>query len=111
MLAPPDLFIGALITDLFRACDLPRPRNGVVCSSLHMNDALLATGRYLAIYSSSRLRLNGRRLAIKVLPVRLPPQATRIGIVMLKNRTLNPIAGLFLQEMREVIQSLAKETR
>ena len=111
VLPPPDLFIGALITDLFRSSDLQRPRNGVVCSSLHMNDAMLATGRYLAIYSSSRLRLNGRRLAIKVLPVKLPPQPTRIGIVMLKNRTLNPLAGLFLKEMREVIRSLAREDR
>ena len=106
VLAPPDLFIGALITDLFRACDLPRPRKGVVCSSLHMNDAMLATGRYLAVYSSSRLRLNSKRLAIKVLPVKLPPQPTRIGIVMLKNRALNPIAELFLKEMRQVIRSL-----
>jgi hypothetical protein len=51
-----------------------------------MNDAMLATGRYLSVYSSSRLRLNGRRLANKVLPVKLPPQPTRIGIVMLKNK-------------------------
>jgi len=76
-----------------------------------MNDAMLATGRYLAVYSRSRLRLNGRRLAIRVLPVRLPPQPTRIGIVMLKNRTLNPIAGLFLQEMREVIRSVTRDDR
>jgi DNA-binding transcriptional LysR family regulator len=109
VLAPPDLFIGALATDLFRAFDLPRPRNGVLCSSLHMNDVLLATGRYLAIYSSSRLRLNGRRLGIKVLPVRLPPQPPSIGIVTMKNRTLNPIAGLFLEEMRQVIRSLPKD--
>ena len=83
----------------------------MISSSLHMNDAMLATGRYLAIYSSSRLRLNGRRLAIKVLPVKLPPQPTRIGIVMLKNRTLNPIAGLFLHEMRGVIRLLTRDDR
>ena len=47
------------------------------------------------------LRLNGRRLAIKVLPVKLPPQPTRIEIVMLKNRTLNPVPK-FLHEMRGV---------
>ena len=106
VLPPPDLFIGALITDLFHACDLERPRNGVVCSSLHMNDAMLATGRYLAIYSSSRLQLSGKRLAIKILPVKLPPQPSRIGIVTLKNRTLSPLAKLFIQHMREVIGTL-----
>jgi DNA-binding transcriptional LysR family regulator len=111
VLPPPDLFIGALITDMFRACGLERPSNGVACSSLHMNDAMLATGRYLAIYSSSRLQLNGKRLAVRILPVKLPPQPTRIGIVTLKNRTLSPLASLFIREMREVIKSLRRGHR
>lgn len=103
-----ELFIGSLITDLFHACGLERPHKGVVCSSLHMNDALLATGRYLAIYSRSRLRLGQKRLPIKMLPVKIPVQTRPIGIVALKNRTLSPIANLFIREMREIVRSLDK---
>ena len=73
-----------------------------------MNDALLATDRYLAIYSSSRLQLSAKRLSIKVLPVKLPAQSSRVGIVTLKNRTLSPMAELFIKSMRVVAGSLGK---
>lgn len=109
VLPPPDEFIGALFTEIFRSCGLDRPRSCVVCRSLHMNDALLASGRYLAIYSASRLQLNAKRLSIKVLPVKLPDQPSRVGIVTLKNRTLSPIAQLFIKNMREVVSALSNK--
>ena len=67
-----------------------------------MNDALLATGRFLAVYSRSLLRMSARRLSLTALPVDLPPQSTKVGIVMLKNRTPNPIAKLFAEHARAV---------
>jgi LysR family pca operon transcriptional activator len=109
VLPPTDRFIGALFADIFRSCGLDRPKNCVVCSSIHMNDALLATGRYLAIYSVSRLQLSAKRLSIKVLPVKLPAPSSRVGIVTLKNRTLSPIAQLFIKNMREVVVALANK--
>lgn len=108
VVAPPDHYIGSLHVGLFRSNGLEPPRNAVVCTSLHMNDALLATGRYLAIYSSSRLQLATKRLSIKILPVKLAPQSSRIGIVTLKNRTISPMAELFIRRMREVVGSLAR---
>ena len=107
VVAPPDQYIGSLHAALFRSSGLEPPRNAVISASLHMNDALLATGRYLAIYSGSRVRLAARRLSIKALPVKLAPQSSRIGIVTLKNRTLSPIAQLFIRRMRDVIGSAA----
>ena len=109
VLPPPDKFIGALFADIFRSCGLDRPKNGVVCSSLHMNDALLATGRYLEIYSASRLQLSAKCLSIKILPVKLPAQSSHVGIVTLKNRTLSPIAQLFIKHMREMVAALANK--
>jgi DNA-binding transcriptional LysR family regulator len=108
VVAPPDHYIGSLHADLFRSNGVEPPRNAVVCTSLHMNDALLATGRYMAIYSSSRIQLAAKRLSIKILPVKLASQSSRIGIVMLKNRTISPMAELFIQHMREVVGSLAR---
>lgn len=108
VLAPPDHYIGTLHAGLFRSCGLEPPRNVVICTSLHMNDALLSTGRYLAIYSSSRIRLAAKRLSIKVLPVKLPRQSSRISIVTLKNRSPSPMAQTFIREMRLVASSLSK---
>lgn len=108
VVAPPHHYIGSLHVGLFRSNGLEPPRKTVVCTSLHMNDALLATGRYLAIYSSSRLQLSAKRLSIRVLPVKLAPQSSRIGIVTLKNRTLSPMAELFIRRMREVAGSLER---
>jgi DNA-binding transcriptional LysR family regulator len=103
--------LGMLLTDLFRACGLELPKRGVVCNSISMNNALLATGRYLAVYSSSLLQLSAKRLAIKVLPVDLPPQPSRVGIVTLKNRTPNPIAKLFTDCARDITKSLSTPPR
>jgi hypothetical protein len=76
-----------------------------------MNDALLATGRYLAFYSRSLLQMNARRLSIRALPVDLRPQSTRVGVVALKNRTPNPIAKLFIENARAVTKSLKQPRR
>ena len=46
-----DSFIGSIVADLFRARGLELPHNSVTCGSIQMNNALLATGRYLAILS------------------------------------------------------------
>ena len=39
----------------------------------------------------------------------LKPQLRRLRPVTLKNRTLNPIAGLFIEHAREVAKPLAKK--
>jgi LysR family pca operon transcriptional activator len=43
------------------------------------------------------------------LPVDLPIPRAPIGIVTLKNRTLNPVAQLFVEYAREVAKPLAKK--
>ena len=100
VLPQPDHQIGILISEIFASIGLERPKRGVVSSSLQMNDALLATGRYLAFYPGSFLRLSAKRLSIRVLPVKLPKGAMPVGIVTLKNRTLSPIAKMFIEEAR-----------
>ena len=71
-----------------------------------MNDSLLATGRYLGVYSRSLLQLKSRRWGIKALSVELPPQNSAVGIVTLKRRTLNPVAALFIEGARATVKSL-----
>jgi DNA-binding transcriptional LysR family regulator len=104
----PDHQVGRLITELFRSAGVDWPKNGVICSSLQMNEALLATGRYLACYPGSFLKLNARRQSIKILPVRLPKRSMPVGIATLKNRTLSPIAKLFIEEAKKTTGAFGK---
>jgi len=49
-----------------------------------------------------------KRPDIKVLPIELQHARVPIGIVTLKNRTLSPVAKLFIETARKVANPLAK---
>ncbi len=67
------------------------------------------TGRFLSIFSTSRLKFPTTRPQFAVLPVelRLPPMP--IGILTLKNRTLSPVTQLFIEHARAVAKPLARK--
>ena len=106
-LPPGETVAGAFIHEAFRASGLPSPSDGVVWSSIQMHTALLATGRFLAMFSASVLRFSTHREAIKVLPVKLPNRPAPVGMTTLKNHTLNPVAQLFIECAREVAKPLS----
>jgi len=54
------------------------------------------------------LKLPTKRVSLKVLPIGCPTRYRQIGIITLKNRTLNPLAQLFIEHTREVAKTLAK---
>jgi len=68
---------------------------------------LLATGRFLTIHSASYLRFSAN-LSIRILSVEIPHCSTPVGIVTLKNRTLNPITKLFIEHAHTVAKPLTK---
>jgi DNA-binding transcriptional LysR family regulator len=72
--------------------------------------SLLATGRYLGLVPSSMLRFSGKRLGLRVVPVELVVRPGPAGIVTLKNRTLSPLAQLFIETAREVAKPMAKSS-
>jgi DNA-binding transcriptional LysR family regulator len=108
-LPPPESLPGTVVTELFRAHGLELPRMTVTALSLHLQVALLATGRFLAIIPSAMLRFSAKRLSLKTLPVDLKVQPWPVGIITLKNRTLNPVAQLFIDRARKVTKPLMKE--
>jgi DNA-binding transcriptional LysR family regulator len=108
VLPPPDSVIGSIVMDAFRASGLDYPRVSVVTDCPHMRISLLATGRFVTIFPASALRFPAIRAELKVLPVELPKARVRSGIVTLKNRTLSPVAQLFIDHAREVAKLLAK---
>ena len=47
------------------------------------------------------LHFGGEGMSLKILPIKLPAQPRPAGIVTLKNRTLGPVAQLFIDCARE----------
>jgi DNA-binding transcriptional LysR family regulator len=99
---------GAAALEAFRASGIDYPRATAVIEPMLVRISLLATGRFLTICSPSILRFPSRRQEIKVLPVDLPIAPVPVGIVTLKNRTLSPVAQLFIDSAREVAKPLAR---
>jgi len=107
-LPPPDSGTGSLAIEAFRASGLDNPRIAVVSASAQVRMTLLATGRFLTILPASALRFPTRRPELKVLPIKLPMTRVPVGIVTLKNRTLGPVARVFVEQAREVAKPLTK---
>src|SRR6266700_2448114 len=94
VLPPPGSGIISIAMEGFRARGLEYPRTTVVTDSNQARMNLVATGRFLAIFTGSTLRVPTKRSELRVLPVELSPARFPNGIVTLKNRTLNPVARI-----------------
>ncbi len=108
---PPQFsFVRGLIAEAFRAKGLDEPAHTVGSNSVQLATALLATGRFVGVLSGSTLRLSGKRLGLKRLPVDLPIRPLTTGIVTLKKRALNPSVKLFIKCVQDVSREMAKAT-
>jgi len=107
VLPPPQSAPGSVFMEAFRASGLDYPRATVFTGPAAVRISLLATGRFLTIFPTSVLRFPVKHQEIKVLPVELPIARVPLGIVTLKNRTLSPVAQLFIDSAREVAKTYA----
>jgi DNA-binding transcriptional LysR family regulator len=103
--------VAVLVAELFRARGLKFPPRGMARGSIHLLCALIATGPFLGIFPHSLLRFGSNLPPLKLLPVELPTPPLPIGIMTLKKRTISPVARLFIDRVREVAMSLAKQRR
>jgi DNA-binding transcriptional LysR family regulator len=92
----------------FHSSGLKAPRATVTVSSFHARISLLVTGRFLSVRPASTLRFQGAAPLLKALPLKLPNSEEPVAIMTLKNRTLSPLARLFIEHAREVAKPLAK---
>ncbi len=97
VLPPADTLPGSLVAEMFRAGGAAMPRAPVTTLSMHLCCQLVASGRFVGTLPISILRFGGRELSLKVLPIKLPAQPRPVGIVTLRNRTLSPVAKLFIE--------------
>jgi DNA-binding transcriptional LysR family regulator len=107
ILAPPKIVEGSPIVEAFRAKGLTMPQTTVLGLSLPLRNGLLAAGRFLTIVPGSVLKFGAERTLLKTLPVALPAWRLPVAIITLKNRTLSPLANLFIEQVREFAKPLA----
>ena len=107
-LPPPDSLNGQLIVEAFRARRLDLPRMTVITLSVPVRNALLASGRFLSIVPGSVFRFPASNPGLKRLPIDLPATRTPVAVVTLKNRTLSPVAQLFIDHAREIANRQSK---
>jgi DNA-binding transcriptional LysR family regulator len=107
-LPPSDSFFSSLIDDVFRANGHQPPRSTVATLSEYMRNDLLATGRFLTVLPGFMLKTRGRHSQLKALPVTLPNVRMPIGIITLKDRTLTPLAQVFIEAIRVTAKSMAQ---
>jgi len=107
--APPEMQPGSPTLEAFHALGLAGPRCVVYSGSLNLRYSLLATGRFVTMIPDSVLHYSPERAPICVLPIKLPRWHVPTGIITLKDRTLSPLAQLFIESLRELAKPLAKE--
>src|ERR1700722_8298774 len=105
-LPPADSYVGGLIVDAFGASGLAVPHITVASYGMPSTNGLLGTGRFLSILPGSFLKVVGKSLGFKALPIELPIPPRPVGIVTLKNRTLSPVAALFIDCARTLSKPL-----
>jgi DNA-binding transcriptional LysR family regulator len=104
VLPPLDSVPGRNIAEIFRAEGLEPPLAQMTSFSLPVHYHLLAKGRFVAMIPLSMVRF-GKHLPVRSLPVKTPKRPYPTGIITLKNRTLSPLAQIFINSARAVARS------
>lgn len=103
---------GVLVEQAFRSRGLEVPRVTVATLSFYLREMLLMKGDYLTVVPACMLRVfNTKNLAVRPLPIDLGVQTRPVAIFTLKNRTLSPVAELFMQCVRAVASDIAPSRR
>jgi DNA-binding transcriptional LysR family regulator len=107
VLAQPGSLARSLHDAVFRNSGLKPPSATVLTVSLHLYMRLIETGRWLGLVPASVMRFGGKDMKLKVLPVKVPTPPSPVGFIIVKDRTLTPLAERFIECTRKVAGSNA----
>lgn len=108
--SPPGTVVDRLVVEAFRASGLDPPRARVYTDAINVRIRLASTKGFLIVVPASMLSFPDKHPSLRRLPVELPTTRRQMGIITLKNRTLSPLAQLFIACAREIAGPLAKRT-
>jgi DNA-binding transcriptional LysR family regulator len=107
ILPPYDSVAGSLLLQLFRANNVEPPEPSIATLSVQLTVTLIAGGRFVGLLPRSTAQFNAKRVGLQILPMQLPGARIAAGVIMVKNRTLSPLADLFIDCARDVAKSIA----
>ena len=110
ILPPGNSLNSTVVVEAFRARDLAVPKISLVTYSMQLRARLVAAGRHISVFPRSVLRLYASEMSLKELPIDLPSMDWPIALVRLKNRMANPVAQLFIKEVRATFKALGETT-
>jgi DNA-binding transcriptional LysR family regulator len=99
---------GSMLASAFRANGLALPRIVITSVSDQLVTSMLTTGRYIGALGEAFLYYNIKRLSLRLLPIEIPAQPFPVALVTLKNRTISPVAQLFIHFAREAAKPLPR---
>jgi DNA-binding transcriptional LysR family regulator len=99
-----DTLVGSLVRDAVRARQVSL--RAAATGSPHLLLSLLPKGPFLVTIPESVLKFGTNLPPLKVLPVELPVPTWPLGVMTLKNRTISPVAQIFLDCAHEVLKPL-----
>jgi DNA-binding transcriptional LysR family regulator len=105
--APKSVFY-SLVVEAFRASGVEPPRAIVYTDAFNVRIRLAVDRGFLTFVPASILEYPTKHPAIRKLPVELPTAYRQVGTYTPKNRTLSPLAQLFIEIARTVAQPFAK---
>jgi DNA-binding transcriptional LysR family regulator len=109
VLPPYDSAPGRLIFELFRQCGLEPPVPAMTTLSIQITATQVASGRFVGLLPILVANFGEERKQLKKLPVKLPAMYVPTNLITVKNRTLTPLAELFVACAREVTRPLANQ--
>jgi len=111
-LPPADTPSGSYVRNAFQGSGLALSNRIVSTYSHVLRHHLVATARFITILPKSMMQVMGKPLALRALPVHMPEGRRTMAIVILKQRTLSPIAKLFIETVRAVAkpQAITRKT-
>jgi DNA-binding transcriptional LysR family regulator len=107
-LPPASTVSGAYVRDAFQKKGSAVPHTVISTYSHIIRHNLVATARFITVLPKSLFDVMAKSLSIKELPVDLPGQRRTMAMVVLKNRTLSPIAQLFIETVCAAAKPRAK---
>src|ERR1700685_2427094 len=103
--AQPGSLARSLQDEAFRTSGVEPPPATVLTVSLHLYMRLIETGRWFGLVTASVMRFGGKRMRIKVLPVKITSPPAPVGFITVKDRTLTPLAERFIDCARKIANS------
>jgi len=109
ILPPYNSVPGPFIKGIFHAYGLEPPTPSISTLSNQLTTTLIATGRFLGLLNRTVVASSGAPVGLKILPVDIPPHKITVDIITIKNRTLGPLAGAFIDCAREIAKPLKEQ--